>query len=309
MVKTALVTGCAGFIASHLTDKLLEKGFTVIGIDNLSTGIMENLPTSANFEFHKLDITEDLSPVIEQDLDYVFHLAAISSVKLSVEDPLLVNKHNTIGTLNVLNLAKERDARRFVFSSSAAVYGNPDTQPITESMPIDCLSPYAASKASAEKYIQAYIKTYSLESTLLRYFNVYGPRQAYSAYSGVVSIFINDALQEKPLTIDGDGTQTRSMIHVNDVVDATIRAAEVADISGEIINICGTEVLTILEIAKKIADNFESVQIIHGPPRAGDVKESFGSLKKAKKLLDFEPTIPFETGLEETIKWYRERFG
>ncbi|MFX1602270.1 MAG: NAD-dependent epimerase/dehydratase family protein, partial [Promethearchaeota archaeon] len=239
----ALVTGCAGFIGSSLVDHLLERGHTVIGVDNLRTGSLDNMRAAVEnprFKFLRKDVCEeDWCSSIESEIDIIYHLAAISSVKLSIEDPLLVHRINVGSTVNVLDMARSKDVQRVVFSSSAAVYGNPPEMPIHEDTPLSPLSPYAASKIAAEHYMRAYSMTYDFESVVLRYFNIYGPRQAYSEYSGVVSIFINQALAGLPITVEGDGTQTRTFLHVDDTVRATCLAGDIAAAAGVTMNICG----------------------------------------------------------------------
>jgi UDP-glucose 4-epimerase len=309
---SVLVTGCAGFIGSHITEELLNRGYQVIGIDNLRTGKISNMSNymeNPTFQFLEIDIGNlNTEMLAEYDVEVLFHLAAISSVKLSLENPVLVNKNNLDGTLRLLNLAKNCGARRFVFSSSASVYGDPASLPVKEDAPIEPMSPYAASKAAAEQYINAFQKSYNLESTVLRYFNVYGPRQAYSEYSGVVSIFINQALSGQDLTIDGDGKQTRSMIHVKDVIRATIGAAFEKEAIGETINISGDKSISVLDMAETIMELVPSSKsdIVHAKPREGDVRHSIGDITKAEELLGFTPQISFEEGLEDTIEWYRE---
>jgi len=311
MTKTALVSGCAGFIASHLVDKLLDSGYDVIGIDNMYSGQESNMASfisSKKFRFIKEDISNPkFFTDVHEDIDIVFHLAAISSVQLSVEDPLFVNQHNVLGTLNMLELARKKDVDRFVISSSAAVYGNPDQFPITEETQLSPLSPYAASKIAAEEYIRAYQSAYGIDSAILRYFNIFGPRQAHSEYSGVISIFANRAVKGLPLKIEGDGLQTRSFVYVSDVVRATILASQIDSAIGNTFNVSNTESVTILDVARQIVEycRDENLEITHVPQRIGDVKESIGSMGKAKKILGFSPEISFKEGLSQTIEWYR----
>jgi len=228
MTNTIVVTGASGFIGSHLVDQLLAKGYDVIGIDNMRTGREENLTLARNNDRFRLLIADirddDLAIQIDSDVDAIYHLAAISSVALSIEDPLLVTDVNAKGTVKILELAREVHAKRVVFSSSAAVYGNPEKMPVREDFTLNPLSPYAASKIAAEMYMRSYSSSYDIDSTILRFFNVYGPRQAYSEYSGVVSIFASQALLNKPIKIEGDGEQTRSFVHVSDVARATVLA-------------------------------------------------------------------------------------
>ncbi|MBS3795948.1 MAG: GDP-mannose 4,6-dehydratase [Candidatus Thorarchaeota archaeon] len=309
---SAVVTGCAGFIGSHIAEELLNRGYRVVGIDNLRTGKKSNISRCMDdsaFRFLECDIrSEDIENRINNDIDFVFHLAAISSVKLSTENPILVNRNNLHGTLKLLEIARGCGAKRFVFSSSAAVYGDPASLPVKEDAKINSMSPYAASKAAAEQYINAYQQSYDLKSTILRYFNVYGPRQAYSEYSGVVSIFINQALAGENLTIDGDGKQTRSMIHVKDVVRATIGAAFEKNAIGQTINISGNKSISVLDMAEVITELVPSSKsdIVHTQPREGDVRHSIGDITKAEDLLGFTPQVSFEEGLQDTIEWYRE---
>ena len=312
MADTALVTGCAGFIGSHLTDYLLEKGYNVIGIDNLRTGVSENLKNALidpNFQFIKADVCSNvLESFFHEDIDVVFHLAAISSVKLSLEDPLAVHHANATGTLNVLELAKNRSAKRVVFSSSAAVYGDPSKLPVTEDTPVQALSPYAASKIAAEGYVSAYGAVYDLEPVVLRYFNIFGPRQQHSEYSGVISIFANQAISGQPITIDGDGSHTRSFVFVDDVVRATYLAATVPSAAHRIFNISNTKSTSVIEIARKIVKEtgISESRIINRQARPGDIKDSIGDMEKAKRILDFSLDVSFDEGLKRTIQWYRD---
>ncbi len=312
MARKALVTGAAGFIGSNLADRLIEQGYSVIGIDNLRTGTMSNLEQATrhpNFEFIRADICDtDLLGFASDNIDVVFHLAAISSVAQSVEDPLSVNETNVNGTVNVLRHAVDHGVRRFVFISSAAVYGQPSSLPVTEDAPIRAMSPYGASKIAGEQYVRAFKTTYGMETVILRYFNVYGPRQALSEYSGVVSIFINRALHDEPLTIYGDGLQTRTLIFVDDVTEYTMRAAEVSEADGAVLNICGPDALRVIDIAETILRLIPESrsEIRYAPARPGDIRESVGSLDLACKVLGYSPVTAFEDGISRTIQWYRE---
>ena len=306
-----LVTGCAGFIGSHLVERLLEEGHRVIGIDNMRTGIQSNMVSFSShpkFSFIEADVCDPgLKSKLSSDIDLVFHLAAISSVTASIEDPIQVNRNNVAGIVNVLDIARALDVSRVVFSSSAAVYGNPEKMPIVEETPVNPLSPYAASKIAGEEYMKAFRETYGLETTILRYFNVYGPRQAYSEYSGVISIFVNHAIRSEPITVEGDGEQTRSFVYVTDVSRGTLLAGKTPQANGEVINVSGLDLMRILDVANKVkrAASSEGAKIIHGDPRIGDVRHSIGSMDKARSILGFTPEMPFETGLEHTINWFR----
>jgi UDP-glucose 4-epimerase len=311
MTKNAVVTGAAGFIGSHLVDLLLDKGFSVIGIDNMRTGSIQNLVEplkNSKFQLFKEDICNKRFPdLVQENIDIIFHLAAISSVKLSVENPILVNDTNVVGTVNVLEMARKLDVKRFVLSSSAAVYGNPKSLPVREETPLNPLSPYSASKISAEMYSISYGNLYGLTPIIFRYFNVVGPRQENSEYSGVIPIFVNQGLQNKDITIDGDGRQTRSFIFVNDVAEATYLGSQLKDSSGQILNLSGTDSIGILDLARLIKNRIpdSTSNIVHRDAREGDVKDSIGSMERTSEVLGFSPTVPFETGLDSTISWYR----
>ena len=321
MTATAIVTGAAGFIGSTLVELLLSRGYCVLGIDNFRTGNRENLSEvqgHKQFQLLETDISKAelskevmeilLSPKFKsKEIDIVFHLAAISSVRESTENPVLVNDTNVSGTVNLLEIARKLDARRFVFSSSAAVYGDPEKMPVYENTPFHPLSPYAASKIAGEFYIHSFDELYGIGGTILRYFNVYGPRQAYSEYSGVISIFTSQAINNEPLTIEGSGEQTRSFIYVEDVVRATLAAGE-ADSAGKVtINLSGTESISISKLARFIRENVEGSksEVINVRPRIGDVKNSIGSMERAHKILQFYPEVRLEEGLRKTIDWYR----
>jgi UDP-glucose 4-epimerase len=311
MASVVVVTGAAGFIGSNLVDELLSRGHQVIGIDNFDTGQRENLfgaLQGKRFRLIEADISStDFGSDIKDKVDLIVHLAAISSVKRSLEDPILVNKTNVAGTLNVLEMARRLDATRVVFSSSAAVYGNPETMPVPEVAPCSPLSPYAASKLSGELYVRSYGSSYGIENSILRYFNVFGPRQAYSEYSGVISIFINQALRNKTLTIEGSGENTRSFIYIEDIMKATLLACEKKDADGAILNLSGTETISIANLADLIKKNVKGTRsdITHVTPRPGDVKHSIGNIERAEKLLGFRPSVNLEEGLQKTIEWYR----
>ncbi|MGY5852833.1 MAG: GDP-mannose 4,6-dehydratase [Candidatus Thorarchaeota archaeon] len=313
----ALVTGCAGFIGSHLVDALLERNYFVVGIDNFRTGKKSNISNAIenpNFDFLEMNICgescQELHSMVDHDVDIIFHLAAISSVKLSTENPTLVNRVNVSGTVNVLDLARVKGTKRVILTSSAAVYGDPEELPVIEDTPLNPLSPYAASKIAAEEYMRAFGKSYEMDTVVLRLFNIYGPRQAYSEYSGVVSVFINRALKGESIIVDGNGKQTRSFVFVDDVVKALIAAAESDDARGQTINISGVDAVTILEVAEKVKEIIgDGSQITHGPHRTGDILHSIGSAERAQTILDFTPSVPFDEGLRETLKWYRDEIS
>ena len=304
-----LVTGGAGFIGSHLVDKLIriESVEKVIVLDNLWSGKIENIKKyigSKKFELIIGDVRDQkLMKKLVKNSDYVFHEAAVVSVQFSLEKPEVVNEVNVCGTLNLLEACLDSDLHRFVFASSAAVYGETKVLPIREELSGHPLSPYGASKLAAEAYCIAFYKSYGVKTVSLRYFNVYGPRQAVSPYSGVITIFMNNAKYGKPLTIFGDGKQTRDFIHVWDVVEATILASIKEKAIGEVINI-GTgkdiSIKKLAELVRKVTGR-EDLPIEYGPPRKGDIKRSCANIEKARKILGFTPKINLEDGLKTLI--------
>jgi UDP-glucose 4-epimerase len=313
--KTAVVTGAAGFIGSHIVDALLELGCTVVGIDNLSNGRLENLASAATsdaFRFEHGDI-RDASFLANQfaGASVVFHEAAFVSVPKSVEDPLECTEINVIGTLNVLEAARQAGAEKIILASSAAVYGNEPTLPKVETMVPAAVSPYGASKIAAEQYFTAYYEAYGLDTTVLRYFNVYGPRQDNSPYSGVLSIFVSSALDGKPLRIFGDGTQTRDFVFVQDVVQANLLAATCPAAAGGTFNIATGVSMPLLDVARAVlslagrkADDMEFLD-----PRPGDIMHSAASIGLARSVLRYEPEYSMEDGLAAYIAHERALHG
>ena len=313
--RTAVVSGAAGFVGSNLVDLLLQEGFSVIGLDNLRTGKKENLVDALEnkkFNFVEVDIrSKDLLSIVRGPVEVVFHLAAISSVKFSIQNPEEVRDVNVNGTRNMLELTRQVHANRFVFSSSAAIYGNPQSLPVREEITCNPLSPYAESKLAAEMECISYRALYGLASTIFRYFNVYGPRQETSEYSGVIPIFINQALQNNDITIDGDGSQTRSFIYVEDVTKATYLGSQLESESEHILNLSGSDTVSIRNLAhlvKELVPDSTS-NIVQGEPREGDVKDSIGSMERTTDVLGFSPSVSFKTGLDRTVSWYRTHQG
>jgi UDP-glucose 4-epimerase len=310
MADLCLVTGGAGFIGSHLVEALAADGARVRVLDDLSTGLRSNLD-------HISPAPEILEGTVD-DLDllaratggcrYVFHLAALASVQLSIENPAATHRVCATGTLNVLNAARHAGVRRVVYAGSSSAYGmGSDLQKETD--PLQPLSPYAAAKLAGEMYMQAFATSFQMEAVRLRFFNVFGPRQRDdSPYSGVIAIFAGKLLAGQPPTIFGDGQQTRDFIHVRDVVRALKLAAQVPNISGDVFNIGtgrGTSVLDLLaELNRVLGTNFQPQ---FAPPRSGDVRHSRADIGRAKAKLGFEPAVSLGEGLRETVAWYRQR--
>ena len=305
-----LVTGGAGFIGSHIVDRLLDEGLKVRVLDNLSTGEKKNIAQHKNkksFQFIEGDIrnVEHIKKAVE-GVDAVIHEAALVSVTRSVEDPLLSNEINVTGTINLLKACVDANVKRFVLASSCAIYGDSETLPNHENLIPKPLSPYAADKVAAENYAKVFHKVYGLETVSLRYFNVYGPRQKYGAYSGVISIFINRLLENKPLMIVGDGEQTRDFVNVKDVVDANMNALSKRRAIGKTFNVCTGDPTTINQIAETIRQIMDKMTLkpVHVEPRSGDVMHSYGDITEANRNLEYKPRIRLENGLKELVKWY-----
>jgi len=310
-----LVTGGAGFIGSHLVDRLLsiKEVNEVTVLDDLSSGKVENLTASMKDKRLRLirgDVrSEELVEELVKNVDYIFHEAAIVNVELSLKRPREVNSVNVGGTLNILWAALNNERiKRIVYASSCAVYGDPERMPIDEECRTRPISPYGVSKLAAELYMEAFYKDYGLPTVSLRYFNVYGPRQEASPYSGVISIFMYKALRGEPLTIFGDGEQTRDFVFVGDVVEANILAATNERAIGEVFNIgSGTEI-TIKELAKKIVkvSGNRNVRIVYAPPRKGDIKRSLANIEKAERVLGYTPHINMEKNLMKVLDYMKK---
>ena len=304
-MKKAIVTGGAGFIGSHLAERLVELGHQVIIIDDLSSGKMENMDKvlfGKKAEFVQGSITDpSLLKRLFTDADYVFHLAAVTSVPRSIDNPQASHEVNVNGTLNVLLAARDNSVKKLVLASSAAVYGDTPTLPQTEDMMPRPLSPYAVAKLVGEYYCQVFTRIYNLPTVCLRYFNVYGPRQdVNSPYAAVIPKFIQEVRRGNAPVIFGDGEQTRDFAFVKDVVEANVLAAQ-SDISG-IFNIGGGESVTINRLAALIVELVGShVKPIYREPRPGDIKYSLADISRASAF-GFKPEYNLKQGLAETIR-------
>ncbi|MFB6113985.1 MAG: NAD-dependent epimerase/dehydratase family protein [Halodesulfurarchaeum sp.] len=295
--RTVLVTGGAGFIGSHLAETLANArpAPEVRVLDDLSTGNRDNVPDNATFVEGDVRDEEILSTAME-DVDVVFHQSALVSVEASVDDPRRSHSNNVEGTLAVLEASRSRDTRVIV-ASSAAIYGEPTEIPVPESHPKSPKSPYGLEKLTADRYTRLYHRLYGIETVALRYFNVYGPRQSAGDYSGVISIFLEQARSGQPITVHGDGSQTRDFVHVTDVVRANLLAAH-TDTVGAAVNVgTGTET-AVQELAGTISDLTDSgADIVHTDPRTGDIERSAADLSKAESALGYRPTVSLENGL------------
>jgi len=312
--KRVLITGVAGFIGSNLADRFLELGANVISVDNLFNGRLENLDTALknkNFEFHKGDI-RDLNFLLDlfKDIDIVYHQAAFTSVPQSVKMPDNCNDVNVNGVLNILNAARRMDVEKIIFASSSSVYGDTPTLPKREDMRRLPISPYGVAKLASEAYMQVYHQVYGLKTTSLRYFNVFGPRQRDSPYSGVIAIWLGRIIRDDDLIVFGDGKNSRDYTYIKDVVQANILAAE-HDAPGEILNIGANLPITLTELGKLMLKitNKEHLNIIYTDPRPGDIIHSYADISKAMELIKFKPQYNQEQGLKDYFKWYNNKYG
>jgi UDP-glucose 4-epimerase len=301
----ALVIGGAGFIGSHIAERLAHAGHAVKAFDNLSTGKRENLaPLAAEIELVVADVRD--AERLGQEMrgcDVVFHQAAIVSVPYSVEHPDETLEVNLRGTLNVLRAAQSAGVKRVVMASSAAVYGEDPELPKRETMLPSPISPYGLEKLASEHYLSIWTKLFAVETVALRYFNVFGPRQdPSSAYSGVISIFVDRILRDAPITIFGDGAQFRDFVYVANVVEANILAATRPEASGRVYNVgCGarTSLNDLVRILARICGR--DVRPSHAAPRAGDIRESLADISRARAELGYEPRVGVEEGLRALV--------
>lgn len=307
--KIALVTGAAGFIGSHICDRLIADGYSVVGIDDLSSGKLSNLPTS--FDLRELDLRNPAVRDVVAELrpDVVLHLAAQMSVAVSAREPLLDADINVVGTLNLLEgiRALEDKTVKFVhFSSGGTVYGEPTDLPASEQTPVQPLSPYAASKLAIETYLPIYERLCGLEHSVIRLGNVYGPRQDPHGEAGVVAIFAKAMLGKKPLKIFGPGTDERDYVYVEDVVDAVVKIAESSQPGPfNIATGIGTNPNRIFEMITDLTGHTD--EPVHVAPRAGDIEKIYLDVSKARSELGWEPKVSFEDGLKTTVEWFSQQ--
>lgn len=301
-----LVTGGAGFIGSNLVDKLLEEGHSVVVVDNLSTGNINLLSPLALFYQQDIRDYKVMDIIFEtHHFDNVFHLAAQISVPESVENPKKDAEINILGTLNILSLSVKYGIKKIIFSSSGgAIYGENAPIPTTEDYCPNPISPYAISKLACEHYIKFFSKEFSLDYTILRYSNVYGPKQTPKGEAGVVAIFTENMLNNQEVTIYGTGEQIRDFVHVYDVIQANILSLDRA--KNEIINISTNEATSINELFKIMKEeiNYKKTPI-YQQKRPGDLEVSVLSNEKAKEILNWQPSFNLKKGVKNTIEWYR----
>jgi UDP-glucose 4-epimerase len=304
-MSKVLVTGGAGFIGSNLVRGLLEGGNDVRVLDNFSTGNRGNL-AGLDIEIVEGELRsyERVHNAV-RGVELVYHLGALGSVPRSVQDPLTSSAVNVEGTLNVLLAARDEGVRRVVFSSSSSVYGSSGELPRTEAMAPDPISPYGVAKLAAERYCVSFSRVYhGFETVVLRYFNVFGPRQSpFSQYAAVVPLFVTAVRDGRPVTIFGDGEQSRDFTYVANVVDATIRAGAAEGASGQIFNVAAGSPGTVNQLAELVGRILDRpVEKEYRDPRPGDVRNSWADVRLAERVLGYEPTVDLEEGLRRTVE-------
>jgi nucleoside-diphosphate-sugar epimerase len=306
------VTGGAGFIGSHVVERLLRDGGRVRVFDNFSTGRRENLPFAREFA-DRLEIIDgdlrDLAAVqgAVSGVGVIYHQAAMRSVPRSVDDPLGANDNNVTGTLHVLEAARRSAVRRVVYASSSSVYGDNPELPKREDQTLAPISPYAVSKTADELYARVWTKLYGVETVGLRYFNVFGPRQdPASEYAAVIPRFILWGLRGVALEVHGDGEQSRDFTYIDNVVESNLLAAQAPDAAGEAFNVgCGerTSLLQVIALIEKMIGR--RIEIRHHPKRSGDVAHTLADVSKAKRLLGYSPLVDFPEGLRRTVEFFK----
>lgn len=310
-----LVTGGAGFIGSHLVDGLITNGYEVVVLDNFTTGRPENIRhhlEDGSVRLVRGDIRD--FGVVRRALDGVdaiFHLAALTSVPQSVEDPIMTNEVNVVGTLNVLKAGLEVEVGRLVYSSSCAVYGENHHAPSSEDSPLRPISPYGVSKLSSEHYCRVFFETSGLETVCLRYFNVYGPRQVYSSYCSVIMSFLNRLLKGQPPVIYGRGDQFRDFVSVEDAVQANLLALNNRDAAGDVFNVGSGLPTTINRLAKMMINLLGKRHLnpLYADDRPGDIVRSCADISRARKVLGYVPKISLERGIAELLAFEEARLA
>lgn len=305
--RRALVTGGAGFIGSHLVEHLLKRGLETVVIDNLSVGKKENIPPGAEFIQGDLNDTEAVKKALS-GVDVVFHLAARVTIRDSFSGFAEDARTNVMGTINLLSSLKASSARKLIFASSMAVYGDARELPVKEWHPLEPSSPYGISKLACERYILCLCKHLDIRPVILRYFNTYGTRQTLSPYVGVISIFIDKLKAKEPLTIFGDGEQIRDFIHVKDVAEANWLAMEYEG-THDTFNVGtgkGTSVNSLARLLTRMTNAQERFDYL--PKQHGEPSNSIAHMGLSRTELGFEPQVTMETGLPEVISWYQHNY-
>ena len=305
-----VVTGGAGFIGSHLARDRLELGDEVVVLDDLSTGFIENIADEVHHVDGQLEDIEVVRNALD-GADLVLHHAASRAVLRSVHDPIATDRANTLGTLNILTAARDAEVTRVVLASSSSVYGGVAPVPTPEVAPLTPKSPYAVSKLAMEHYARVFYELYGLETVVLRYFNVFGPRQRPdSAYAAVIPLFLDAITAGQPIEVHGDGEQARDFTYISDIVAANRIAAATSSThaGGKVYNVAGGRPVTINELISSLeAILDQTADRQHTEPRAGDIRLSFADTRMAARELGWRAQIPFEDGLARTVAWFQDR--
>jgi UDP-N-acetylglucosamine/UDP-N-acetyl-alpha-D-glucosaminouronate 4-epimerase len=314
-----LVTGCAGFIGSHLTEKLVEtlapNGDVIRGLDNFETGRCANLSTFRDrIEFVECDLRDaEAAARACEGVDYIFHVAALPSVPRSVKDPRTSHTANVDGTFNVLEGARAAGVRRVVYSASSSAYGNQPGFPRVETMVPMPIAPYPVQKLAGEYYMKSYWQVYGLETVCLRYFNIFGPRQVPdSPYSGVMAKFTLQMMRGEQPTIFGDGEQGRDFTYIANAVSANMlaMASPAEHVAGKVFNVACGERHSLNKTFKVLAELLDfKEKPIYGPPRTGDIRDSLADISAAREAFGYEVAVSFEEGLRRTVEWYRQQYA
>lgn len=313
-----LITGAAGFIGSNLCEFMLQKGYDVVGLDNLATGFMHNLnefKSHPNFSFIEADIRDYESCIkATQRVDYVLHQAALGSVPRSLKDPITSNDVNVTGFLNMLEASKQNNVKRFVYAASSSTYGDSEQLPKVEENIGKPLSPYAITKYVNELYADIYSKAYGLETIGLRYFNVFGKRQdPHGAYAAVIPKFIHQFIEGASPVVNGDGSYSRDFTYIDNVLQMNYLAITTTNQAAvnQVYNTAVGDCVSLLEMSDNIKEglsaydaNIKNIELTFGPFREGDIPHSQASIEKAKKLLGYQPTHNFKEGIKESLEWY-----
>ncbi len=310
MSRKFLVTGGAGFIGSSISRALLARGDEIAIIDDFSSGSRANIADFANkIQLFEGDIRDEaLLARAMQGVEVVYHEAAIPSVPRSLAAPVASHAANSTGTLMVLEGARKHGVRRVVYAGSSSVYGETPVLPKVETMATSPLSPYAVSKLSGEQYCQVYARTFGLQTVVLRYFNVFGPRQdPASQYAAVIPRFVTAGLQGQSPVIYGDGEQSRDFCFIDNVIEANLLAADANDASGRVFNVACAAATTLNQVIALVAQALgRELKVTYEPGRTGDIKHSLADIGLAKKYLGYTASVPFAAGLARTIDWYRQ---
>lgn len=314
MSKLCLVTGGAGFIGSHLVDALVMRGSRIRVLDDLSTGLRDNLAhLGSRIDLIEGSITDpEMVARAVKDAAVVFHLGALASVTRSIENPPASHAACATGTLNVLDAARKAGVKRVVFAASSSAYGGASNETgQQEDQPLCALSPYAAAKLAGEFYMQAFAASFGIETVRLRFFNIFGPRQrADSPYSGVIAIFTAMMSQGKAPTVHGDGLQCRDFTFVGNAVQAMLKASEAPGVSGNVYNVGTGRKITVLDLVAALNDILGTkLTSLHGETRTGDPRFSLANITRTRADLGYEPDVTFEEGLRRTLEWYRTQAG